>query len=594
MSKSFNKDSKIFLSTTALKGFWDKSQHTIFLNKWCLPYNNNFSKSSQIKYLASPYKPKEEHDIYLYIQGVYDKILPIIANKLNKLHNKKHTTHYWKIIIGPWLLYYMHVLYDRLSYLKKAINDYPELTTILLSEKSYSTPSDTLHFVELVGGDLYNLEIFSKLFKLMGMRFKSKKYDNLEIETSKKSLKIDLKQKVTSLVEYLYLKLISFIIKKPIYISDSYFSKLSIFKLVLKSFGRIVFFREFTEIKYDKKINKSSRKIFSELDFGDDLFAKYISYLLHLDIPKSFVENYKDINSIVTNKYPKNPGLIVSSNGWHFNEKFKCWAATFMEKGVKLVGLQHGGADYGALRNHFFRDYEISIVNYYFSWGWRDKKYDKKIMTMPANKLLNQMKLSSRALNKNILWGMTARPRYLVQFPLMTSHFDKYLDLQVKFLKGLKKDCLKNLVVRPHYQDHGWQIKSRLIKVLPQLKFDQLERPFINSLADCKLYVCDHISTTLLESIALNKPTILFWDKDNNMLRDEYLYLFKELLSVEILHYSAKSAAITVNNIYNNVDLWWNNKSRQKAITLFKDMFVKVSNDGVNVWNKELINLLKT
>ena len=593
MSTSANTNKKVFLATTAIEEFWDTSQPTVFLGSWCVLYKKNPSSNLHLKeYISSPYQPKEEDDIYIYIFSVYNRILPIIVNALNSLHGKKHSVNYWRIIIGPWLLFYLHIIYDRLSYLTKAIDNYPKLTTILLSEKSYTTPLDTLHFMCSASEDLYNLQIFSKIFKFMGKTFLCKEYNSSEISDYEKTLKTSYKTKFSRILEVLYEKIISFLIQKPIYCNASYLSKMAIFKLIIKSFGKIVFFRNFTTIKHDKQYDKKDREVFSGLNFGDCLFSKCLSCLLHSDIPKSFIENFDDINDIVKSKYPKNPGLIASSNAWYCNEPFKFWAANHSENGIGLVGFQYGGADYGAREHFLFRDYEMSIVDYYFSWGWKDSKGNTEVIPMPANKLVEKKILLSTGLEADILWGMTSMPRYLIYFPRITSYFERYLDFQIQFLNSLDANCIKSLRVRPHYQDHGWKIQIRLTDTSPQLRLDSLENSFTKSLEDCKLYVCDHLSTTLLEAIALNKPTILFWDKDINQLKEEYKHYFDSLEAVGVLHYSPESAAITVNNIHNNVDLWWNEKERQKAVCLFKNKFVQMSSNSVDVWHSELINLL--
>jgi len=483
----------------------------------------------------------------------------------------------------------MHLVYDRLSYLTKAIDDYPKLTTILLSEKSYITPSDTLHFMHLGSKDFYNLQVFSKIFKFMGKDFSCKEYNNSERSDYTQT---SYKTKFSRILEVLFEKILSFLRKKPIYCTASYLPTKTIIKLIFKSFGRIIFFRDFTPINYEKQYDNKSREIFSGLNFGDDLYSNCLSYLLQTEIPKCFMESFDNISNIVKEKYPQNPGLIVSSTAWYVNEPFKLWAANHSENGVHLVGLQHGGADYGASKNFIFRDYEISTLDYYFSWGWKDSKCEAKIIPLPANKLIEKKIFVSTGLETDILWGMTIMPRYLTFFPRITSYFKKYQSFQIKFLNKLDPYCIQNLKIRRHYQDHGWEIQSRLTDISPKLRFDSLEVPFINSLKNCKLYVCDHLATTLLEAIGLNKPTILFWDKDISQLKEEYKHYFDSLEAVGVLHYSPESAAITVNNIHNNVDLWWNEKERQKAICLFKNKFVQMSSNSVDVWHSELINLL--
>ena len=304
MSTSTKTNKKIFLSTTSIEEFWDTSQTIIFLGRWCLLYKKYRSSTFHKKQLLdSPYKVKEEDEIYTYILGEYYKVLPIIAASLNNLHGKQHSVNYWRIIIGPWLLFYMQLIYDRLSYLTKAIDDYPKLTTILLSEKSFTTPSDTLHFLHLATEDLYNLQIFSKIFKFMGKSFLCKEYNTPQNSHYTNALKTSYKTRISRILEILYEKIMSFFYNQPIYCTASYLPKTAILKLIIKSFGKIIFFRNFTKIKFNNKYDGKARKKISSLKLGDDLFSRCLSHFLHSEIPKVFIENFDEINNIVSHTY---------------------------------------------------------------------------------------------------------------------------------------------------------------------------------------------------------------------------------------------------------------------------------------------------
>ena len=43
----------------------------------------------------------------------YEEFLDILKDELNKIHNIKKDKQYYRIILGNWLLYYIHNNYDR-------------------------------------------------------------------------------------------------------------------------------------------------------------------------------------------------------------------------------------------------------------------------------------------------------------------------------------------------------------------------------------------------------------------------------------------------------------------------------------------------
>jgi len=103
-----------------------------------------------------------------------------------------------------------------------------------------------------------------------------------------------------------------------------------------------------------------------------------------------------------------------------------------------------------------------------------------------------------------------------------------------------------------HGNERAWNYSEIIKSNYPDIVFDNIKKPFSQSLFSCQLYVSDHLSTTWLESLVLNKPTILFWD-DIYALNIHTKKYFKKLREVDILHDTPESAAKTINNIYGNV-----------------------------------------
>ena len=104
----------------------------------------------------------------------------------------------------------------------------------------------------------------------------------------------------------------------------------------------------------------------------------------------------------------------------------------------------------------------------------------------------------------------------------------------------------------------------------------------------CKLFVCDHLSTVHAEALSLNIPTILFWDPESYIHRAEARRYLENLHAVGILHYSPESAASKVNEVYDNVDDWWNDHERQLARLDFCDNYAKYSPKAIDEWINEL------
>ena len=114
----------MFLITTADQRFWKKNEKILFLGEWCKIYNQK-KEWLDLDYEVLPYHwddRKKLYDDYLYLDAVYERYLNQLTEKLNNLHNVNYSNRYWRIVIGPWLNYFIGILFDRYLSIKVAID----------------------------------------------------------------------------------------------------------------------------------------------------------------------------------------------------------------------------------------------------------------------------------------------------------------------------------------------------------------------------------------------------------------------------------------------------------------------------------------
>jgi len=581
---------KYFLATTAIESCWDTTKSILFLGGWCQLYSRkSFIEELDYHLMDSPFHgASDAHDAYIYIDDIYEKILPFIVEALNSTHQTNYSLRYWRIVIGPWLKTYITVIYDRFMHITNALEEYPDLSTITLSENSFIVHLDSSSFRAAASEDLYNLQIYSKIFLFLGKKFPRKNlktksrscYGKLE----KFSLRSGLASKYTSLCRFISLKFFS----SPVIFSNSYFPRKIEFRLLLASFGRFIFERSSENMNLEsRQYDASMREIFKKVSYKDDDFSKCLASMLFSDIPKCFVEDYQSIREIGKNKYPNAVKVIFSANAWWGDEVFKCWSAECAENGTTLLGVQHGGI-YGMITDMEALDHEIKIVDCYYSWGWKRENCFAEVMPMPSTKLMGRKNIGASNSKEGILLVTTSISRYVVEPFLLPSAFNDYMQWTKRFSEALPKDLLSLLCVRPHYQDYGLNFVQRLREHIPNLKLDSWDNTFLKSLEEHRLYVCDHNSTTFIEALVANKPTILFWNPKDNQLLPEAKYYFDMLRKSGILFDSPEGAAKAIDIIYNDVESWWNDSDRQKTISIFCDQYCRTSTDAIDLWINEL------
>lgn len=584
----------IFLATTACEEFWDIEKRIVFLGEWCLRYDKHSIWGGLDGHvMESPYiDVGAAHDVCNHVNKIYKQVLPIFANRLNLIHGTGYSSRYWELVIGPWLLSYLHVLFDRYEHVKKALERYPNFSTIVLSIKSFTVPQDTRDFKTRISCDLFNLQIFSKIFLYFGKKFpercgfsgrKEKKFHWL--------VRKSMKQKMFEIIELMHKALFQKNFQISMFFKNSYFPKWAEILILFNFRGLALSSVRARNDPGECSYSNSMREKLHGIDFGSSDFLRCVSSLISSDVPLCFVEGFKSNCEKGRRLYPERVKVIFSANAWYCEEVFKCWAADRAEKGTLLAGVQHGGT-YGA-RLHEGSWHETSVLDRFYTWGWRREGCRARVLPMPAVKLVGIKKIGASNSKNGILWATTSGSRYLLNYSHLPIMNKNYLAYCRRFAKALPQDLLPQIVLRAHREDE-WGLVAILKQHIADLKLDTWANPFMKSLYKCRIYVCDHLSTTYLEALGSNKPTILFWASDAYSLNPEAIPFFDSLREVGILFDSPEAAASTVVAIYDDVETWWNAPERKRVVQLFCETFARSSPDSVALWSQELRLLSKS
>lgn len=579
---------EVFLATTALEEFWDTTKPMVFLGEWCLLYERrSYWEQIDRKLLSSPYNQTDAiEDSYCRINQLYERVLPLLGSALNSIHGQNHDSRYWRILIGPWLQSYLLVVYDRYVHIKHALDLYPQCTTIGLSENSFVVPTDTLDYFCNLLEDTYNLQLFTRILKALGRELSCKETEVGRNPLYDKLLGNSWGRKAIGNVVRVYARA-SAKLFKSILLRNSYFSKTVELELIGKNFGRLL--PSWSKVVSCPRFgnDKERRSKLRVIDIGTSEFERCVSEMLYLDMPQCFIEGYVAVGKAARKNYPDHINAVFSANAWYNDEHFKQWAALSAEDGAKLLGIQHGGI-YGALGVMPSEDHETSIVDRYYTWGWNRLDCKAKVIPMPASKLMGKKIIGADNSKTGVLWVATSVPRYADIFQLFyPQHFSEYLAWQKQFVKALPQDILSVIRFRPHYQSYSWGIVERLLEIIPNIYVESWKVDFQSSLDNCRLYVCDHLSTTFTEALASNKPTILFWNPVINKLRPEAQPHFDLLKNAGILFETPEAAASAIASVYKDVEAWWNTPERQQAVQGFCDKFAKKSPNAMSIWSDE-------
>jgi putative transferase (TIGR04331 family) len=584
------------LVTTALREFWPESGSIWLLSAGCLPLPEDLSSASPWEVKGIVQDPWDSQinasRAYKVIEGIYDRLLPALVYRMNLIHGTSYSDRYWRILLGVWLQAYVNVLYDRCQRLLYARAKLGAIETIGLDESCFIVPANTLEYIYEVTDDRYNLQIYTRLCKSLDFPLIEVRKPHTAPNPQKiLQLQYGRIKNIFRNIQITSYGIAQKVIapRAKIILNSSYHSRTFNLMLTIATGCKVWdFIDRRCAISQGSVVNLQMRNAL-RLDLnGISECEKVIAENLHIDVPKIFVEDYTSLCKSSAAIYMHlGPEVILSMNSWWFDEAFKHWAACCAERGTILVGGQHGG-NYGVSRNHWAENHEKKIVDKYFTWGWPEIR-NPKVVPTPASKLINIKKRPNKISGRRILFTGTAEARFNVG---IRKDFANYLNWQHRFFRSVSPELTEEFRVRLHYADYGWGIKRRLEKAFPKLEYDIWNRPFRQSLHDCRLFVCDHLSTTYAEALASNVPTVLYWNEDAIPIRESANPIINELKTCRILHDTPESAAAWIGKVYPKLEDWWLLEQTQQTVLKFCSKHARTSKTPLRDWVLLLNRLL--
>lgn len=581
---------KKFLVTTSLEETIPTDVPILLLGEWCRPFSQK-KLWENLNTTILPYhwdnRTKLYND-YLYLDKFYENILNDLAFHLNKIHGTNHSVRYWRILAGPWLGQFIHIIFDRWSSIKSALESYELLGThILQIDEETIIPKDMRYFAKLIVTEEWNHFIYSYIVQnhtSLNFEFKNIKkiypniYFNLNLNRTYKLKKVIL-ENLTKLSN-------RFMKENDALLINTYLPRISEIKLSLK-LKQFPTFHSYTHSLKEIKLEKIKRNWNLEGKSQNE-FENFVRSIIPRQIPKVYLEGYKNLCSHVSSlPWPSKPKLIFTSNSYQADEIFKFYAAQKTEEGTPLVIGQHGG-NIGTNLFAFYEKHQIDISDTYLSWGWTD-------LSKPKIKSVGQLKIK-KPLNVNhstkrgiilLVWKSPSQSFQISSVPI-AGQLINYFDDQCRFIKNLNHEIQNELIVRHKVLEKGWEPSySRWKEKFPNLKYDKGISNLYDLLKNIKIYVSTYNATTFLESFSMNIPTVMFWNPNHWEIRPSAKIYFNNLKEVGILHESPETASKHVNLIWNDVNSWWNRKEVKEAVNTFKKNFCYSPNNLITRIHEE-------
>ena len=542
--------------------------------------------------------PKQWHGAVVDSHDMCVSIMPRLAAALNKTHHVSKSERFWHILIGPWLVQFVGVVIDRSNLLRQRPRTYGSFDGVV---QSRIVPRTVYESIKIVETEEFGDQILQDIEQLLTHG----RVDWLSLPTETKRDHLVFHTEVDFIGPQRLLRNCFNIFnrlttpKNATIVSNSSIP----YKLHKELRDSVPSLHSIVPVQdpashYDLEPNLDARNnlTIGASDRGADL-EHIIDKMIPFYLPICFLEGFERLAKI-SRKYPKSPkAILVGTEIYGRYESFCYWLANAAEDGTVVTSMQHGGTPGNEMASEFVFP-EILAFDKFYSWGWRWPKYGleiEKITPMPTMFLFGKSRDSAKV-GVGILFVTTGIHNFVRRLcgsegrPYSNG---VYMALQKRFYESLSENDKVSLVVRLYPGDYGHNYKQNWQSFAPDLKFDSPNKQFDASLAECALYVTDHLSTTWLEALSKRKPTVIYLDFEQYDFTPETALWMDRLKRIGVVHRSPESAAHHINCLQNDFATWWWSEETQAELTAFLDVFAYQPEESIQLWAHELNSLVK-
>lgn len=516
---------------------------------------------------------------YQYLQDLHERLLVDLSAQLNRIHEVEHSLRYWRILIGPWLGYFVQMLFDRWSSIHQAVNEYDLSGTVLLTGREETlVPNDMADFIQLFVRDEWNHLIYAAILReFTSADYVERERHDTEETGQRESSEIPLGRRArNTLIGWCSSAASAFTREGDAFFLTTYLPIWDEMKLHLR-------FRQMPQLWRSVKAARlavdAERRNWILGGENRTEFERCARLMIPRQVPRAYLEGYRELTEQAGSlPWPKRPKLIWTSNSENANDVFKAWAAEKTERGTPLVIGQHGG-HYGTGRWSFTEAHEIAISDCYLSWGWTETQQPK---VKPVGQFKSRRPLRVRHADQHgVLLVTTTLPRqaYHMYSAIMSRQWLDYFDDQCSFIERLPPSIQQALIVRLNSSDYGWDQAERWGERFPALRLDSGRSNINDLIRQAQLYVSTYNATTYLESLTMNVPTVIYWNPQHWELRASAVPYFDDLKRVGVFHESPDSAAAHVAAIWGDVDAWWKSSAVRTVVERCKSRYCDLPDD---------------
>jgi len=532
---------------------------------------------------VEPASWQEFHEDAAFEREKYLEYIPLLSRRMSEIHGVKLPNIYWERCMGFTLL--MHISNCLRIYkiaLLSGLNQYRIAVPGAMSmpnspprtEKEYR---DLFQYSE--SGDSALLNCYANMFFDKNcLHYMPAKITKSNKEGAKQSKSRFGKLKRVwnfkwNILGYLAVKLLRLVVNPTVLAAQVYWNRRERYWVELISLGKIRVEPVLSLCPTPLlPIDWQAREKLSEFSVGISDFDRFFFASLNFSAPQSWLEGWQTRRtsaSSLLSRYGKLRHIINES----LDEDSLLLMAEASAKGVTTILCEHNWLQFQFLGNFIW--YMQRKVDRFWTLGWHNEKTGK---TEASGSFFEWMAPKSRVANIDLLYVSGVS---LVKAPASNAGYlaagsnnaAKYLYIKKIFFSALPQDLISKI----YYRDYPeWRRKrlgvhfddEEVVRTYGSQFFtvdDKEEEGAIQLIARSKIVITDYLSTTYIQSILSDVPTIVLFNENTMYLDSEHHGFFDRLVEAKIFHSNPLEAARFLEQISESPRLWWDSPSVVEA-----------------------------
>lgn len=548
-----------FVVSKAFKSYGKKIKHVFALNNYVkfLIDNDNFifeSTGYRNKTVETSNSISEKSEI---VNKKYLSLIDSLSDSLNNIHSRNYNSLYWKQSVSLGLIKYISLCYDFFESIELSFNK-REHVCYILNKKSFIQIDDFEHLRDTLESSIGQEILFSIYIQLFYTDSIKGEFNYSVSSDKKKNLLIEFLRKIKKVIKNFQ----NILERKKIRIGvlGSYFDKKYLNELSFTTNNKIAEIN-IDEPNINSKIDFNIRKTFIKFFKSNDRFDIFLIETFKYLFPKTHIENYisyekfiiKKINNYTSLKY------IISEN-W-ISHTFN----SMIISQLKIKGIIHYFNEHNCLFHPYVGhqiNHIVNLCDYYLTIGWKNYS-NKKFISIGS---LFDFKTKKNKNPKFKILYLSAllipyRAIYTGAYGYVSSGVEDCISFEKTFFKRLNSDTIGMIYHRPYPRRKkiGYDIYDE--KIIMNDEYSKLKKTnpnenFNSIISNSELIVCNYVSTTYLQGIISDIPTVLMVPS-SYYLNKKYVNFFDYLIEGKIAFNDPVECANHVNTISKNPKKWW-------------------------------------